>query len=265
MGWRLVWMLLLAVLLVYVGIHLWVRSPWFENWVEERLSELVGMEIQVGRIRATEALNLKLRDLIGMTELAGVEAKVVRVRWRLFRHEGDPWLESIRVDGGSITVAPDRRGRIQPVFLSRWMEQLPAWLEAGAVVREETDVALAAGGEDGVEPSSPLRMQLPYLRIQWGSVRICDAQGAERLMADGVSLERSVMTLPDGRKLMHTQADIQRIKLFGGSQLLGMHVEFMELDGRLFVVACEARDWGDVPQPVSKAEEYLALLDAMDE
>ena len=40
---------------------------------EAELSRMAGMEMRVGRIRATESLNLKLRDVISVSKDAGIE------------------------------------------------------------------------------------------------------------------------------------------------------------------------------------------------
>ena len=76
-----------------------VRTDVFRAQVEKELSRLAGMEMRVGRIRATESLNLRIRDAIGVSDVAGIEARIVRIRWHLFRPRGEPMLESVRVDG----------------------------------------------------------------------------------------------------------------------------------------------------------------------
>ena len=61
-GWRVLWSLLwrlaLAALLVYGVLQLFVRTNYFRLRVEAELSRMTGMEMRVGRIRATESLNL---------------------------------------------------------------------------------------------------------------------------------------------------------------------------------------------------------------
>ena len=69
--------LALVVLLVYGALQVLVRTDFFRSRVEAELSRLAGMEMRVGRIRATESLNLRIRDVIGVSKVAGIEARTV--------------------------------------------------------------------------------------------------------------------------------------------------------------------------------------------
>ena len=55
--WTRLWKLGLAVLLIYGALQVLVRTDFFRARVEAELSRLTGMEMRVGRIRATESLN----------------------------------------------------------------------------------------------------------------------------------------------------------------------------------------------------------------
>ena len=68
--WSFAWKWLLAIALVYGALQVLVRMNVFRSQVERELSRLAGMEMRIGRIRATESLNLRIRDAIGVSSLA---------------------------------------------------------------------------------------------------------------------------------------------------------------------------------------------------
>ena len=67
------WKLALVLALVYGALQILVRTDVFRAQVEDELSRLAGMEVRIGRMRATESLNLKIRDTIGISDVAGIE------------------------------------------------------------------------------------------------------------------------------------------------------------------------------------------------
>ena len=125
--WAFSWKLVLVLALAYGLMQVVVRTDFFRSQVEAELSHLAGMEMRVGRIRATESLNLRIRDAIGVSEVAGIESRLARIRWRLFRPRGEPMLESVRVDGLALTIAPAADGSIQPAILGKLSLKVFEW------------------------------------------------------------------------------------------------------------------------------------------
>jgi len=65
MGLRWVLTLLGIAVALYVAAQVVARTDWMKKTVEAELSRLSGMPVRIdGRIRATESLNLKIRDVI---------------------------------------------------------------------------------------------------------------------------------------------------------------------------------------------------------
>lgn len=255
----------LGVALVYGALQILVRTDLFRARVEAELSRLVGMEMRVGRIRATESLNLRFRDVIGVSEIAGIEARLTRLRWRIFRPRGEPMLESIRMDGLALTIAPDENGVLQPPFLGVWSKKVFEW--TGVPVPEPVAAAKTPGGGAGMRESAPAREPAHWssgpLVFRGVSVRWQDAQGNLLATVSGMDLTWVSMQLPNGGRVGHVDCRAAEVKVVKGPRILGLHVELIDAGDRQFLVALEAADWGSAPKPQPVEAEYRELLDAM--
>lgn len=257
--------LALAVLLVYGAAQLLVRTGFFRARVEAELSRLAGMEMRVGRIRATGSFNLQIRDVIGVSEVAGIEARRARIRWRLFRSRGAPRLESVRVDGLALTVAPDRAGRLQPAFLGSLSQQLFAWT---GLPRPAGPEPAAAGPRGVVEKAAAVESKWDRLRgplvLRGVSVRWQDAGGRLLAAVSGLDVEWMSMETSRGELVAHLDCRAAELRVTDGPQIRGLHVELVEAGGQRFLVALAAEDWGTLPPPKLPGAEARALLDALD-
>lgn len=266
--WAFGWKAALAFLLVYGVLQVLVRTDFFRSQVEAELSRLAGMEIRVGRIRATESLNVRLRNTIGVSEVAGIEVRTARIRWRLFRPRGEPMLESVRVDGLALTLAPDGDGTIQPAFLGKLSKKMLEW--AGAPLPKGLEKAdngkalvppdLAAEGPRALEDwiRGPLIFQNVSMRWQ-------DAEGNLLASVSGMDLTWMSEVTPNGGRISHVECRAEEIQVVEGPKIAGFHVELVEAGGKQFLVTLEAADWGGVPPPKKAEAEYRKLLDAMDQ
>jgi len=268
--WSIVWKLALLVLLFYGALQLWVRTDFFRSRVEKELSSLMGMEMRVGRIRATESLNLKIRDIISVSDVAGIEVRVARIRWRWFRPTGVSMLESLRVQGLSITVAPDADGVLQPPFLGSLSRQIFKWTGVSlpapsraspAPVTAETEVTAAkeASPRSALEALGGGPLSFRDVSIRWQ-----DAQGNLLASISGLNATRMSMELADGEQVAHVSCTVEKIKVERGPSLSGLRVEWVEAAGRWFLITLDAVDWGTVSRPRSEEDECRELLDAMD-
>lgn len=261
------WKLVLAGVVVYGLLQVMVRMDFFQSQVEKELSQLAGMEMRVGRIRATESLNLRIRDAIGVSSVAGIEARIARIRWRLFRPRGEPMLQSVRVDGLALTIAPDETGAIQPAFLARWSKNVFEWagmpLPKEWTGTEEMESASAAGGKGAADPPLETWIHGPLV-FQDVSVRWQDAQGNLKASVSGLDVVWTSMITPRGRRVSHLECRAAEIKVLNGPKLADVRLELVEADGKRFLVRLDAADWGGVPAPKSPDAEARELLDAMD-
>lgn len=264
--WRLVWTLLwqlgVAALLVYGVLQLLVRTDFFRARVEAELSRLTGMEMRVGRIRTTPSLNLKLRDVISVSQEAGFEARTVRLRWRFIRPRDVSWLESLRVEGLAVTFAPDARGVMQPAFLGNMSRML---LESAGANESEAAGSGApaethAGGAPGI-----LSGWIPGpIDVGWGSLRWQDAAGRLLASASGVELSWQSMALANGRHVAHLDCCVEDLKFENGPRISGLHLELLDAGDRQFLLALDATDWGAAAPPPAPDAEYRDLFEAMD-
>lgn len=261
----LVWWLALAMLVLYGLVQVGVRTEWFRRRVERELSRVTGMEMRVGRIRATEALNLKIRDVISVSEGPGIELRLVRVRWRIFRPRGDPMLESIRVDGWEATFAPDANGQLQPAVFGATLGSALDWAGIGFPPAQTS----AVPDTIGVPPETPSIPKpeissFPRLEMRWGTVLVQDAQGNAQATASGLELLLASMVPPEGGRVSHLEIRAEEVRVVNGPRIAGLHVELVDTGSRQFLATLEAADWGAAPPPRNREAEYRELLDAMD-
>ena len=264
-GWA--WKLALVLALVYGALQILVRTDVFRTQVEDELSRLAGMEIRIGRMRATEGLNLKIRDTIGISDVAGIEARVARVRWRLFRPRGAPMLESVRVDGLALTIAPDATGAIQPAFLGRLSRNVFAWTGLPAPSELATEREPDAGAAPAQKAGAPRSLEDWLggpLVLQNVSIRWQDAQGRLQASVSGMDVVWTPLVTPKGRRVSHLDCRMGEIKIVNGPRIADLHLEMVAVEGQRFLVDLQAADWGGAPPPAAPAAEARALLDAMD-
>ena len=255
------WWALVAALATYGLAQVAVRTEWFRLRVQEELSKAVGMEMRVGRIRATETLNLKIRDVISVSGDHGLELRLVRVRWRIFRPRGEPRIESVRVDGWAATLAPDEAGVLQPAAVGKNAGRAFAW--AGIGTGGSAAPKMAGEGE---RMESPMRLQgLPRLEMRWGTVRMQNAAGEVRATVAGLDLLWTTMRPPEGGRISHLDVRAAEVRIANGPRIAGLHVEWIDAGTKQFLAVLEAADWGTAAAPDTKEQEYRALLDAMDD
>ncbi len=260
-----IWKGTLAVALAYGALQVLVRTDVFRSQVEEELSRLAGMEVRIGRMRATESLNLKIRDAIGISDVAGIEARVARVRWRLFRPRGTPMLESVRVDGLALTIAPDDAGALQPAFLGRLSGNVFAWtgLPVPAELAAVPDAEAVPARPDGPARSLEEWLGGPLV-LQNVSVRWQDAQGLLRASVSGMDVVWTPLTTPKGRRVSHLDCRAAEIKVVNGPRIADLRLELVAVEDQRFLVTLQAADWGGAEPPPAPGAEARELLDAMD-
>ena len=260
-----IWKGTLAVALAYGALQVLVRTDVFRSQVEEELSRLAGMEVRIGRMRATESLNLKIRDAIGISDVAGIEARVARVRWRLFRPRGTPMLESVRVDGLALTIAPDDAGALHPAFLGRLSGNVFAWtgLPVPAELAAEPDAEAVPARPDGPARSLEEWLGGPLV-LQNVSVRWQDAQGLLRASVSGMDVVWTPLTTPKGRRVSHLDCRAAEIKVVNGPRIADLRLELVAVEDQRFLVTLQAADWGGAEPPPAPGAEARELLDAMD-
>ena len=258
-----VWWLVLLLLGLYGAVHGVVRTEFFRLRVEAELTQRLGMEMRVGRIRATESLNLKIRDVISVSEDAGIEARQVRIRWRLFRPRGAPWLEAVLIDGWAVTFAPDAAGVMQPALLDRVPEQILAWACPGGKGRP---AGKRPAGEKAAaeEAGKAFYRGIPTLALRGGTLRLQDEAGILVAAVAGLDVIQNSISLPNKEPISHLDVRAGVVQIAGGPRIVGLHVELVDAGDRQFLTQLAATDWGSAPRPRTAESEYRQLLDAMD-
>lgn len=259
----LVWRLALVLLVLYGLAQLGIRTEWFRRRVERELSRVAGTDVSVGHVRGTESLNLKIRDVISVTDEGGFDLRVVRIRWRLFRPRGASLLESVRVDGWEATFTADGRGPLSSSVLARMAEGMlvPAGVGLpGRPVRPAGQGLIAGGATD----SGGSLGDIPRLEMRWGTVQVRDAGGQALVSVSGLDVLWTAVRRPDGGRVSHLDLRAEEVQVANGPRIAGLHVELIEAGSRQFLGALEADDWGGAARPRSPEEDYRDLFDAMD-
>ena len=253
---RVVWRAALALVLGYGALQLAVRSNYFRTRVEAELTRVTGMPVRVGRIRATESLNLRIRDVISVAEEAGFEARLIRVRWP----RGEPLLESVRVDGLALTFAPDGEGEIQPAFLGDYARTAFEW----AGVRMEAPAERPAEDRPQAKPPGRGVRKTPQVVLRGMSIRFVDAKGNLQGSMRGVDVSWTAMSLPEGGRISYASCRIEEVRMANGARITGLRVKLIDTGDRQYLAGLDADNWGALPAPGNREKEYRQLLDSMD-
>ncbi len=263
---RIVWGILLAAALLYGGAQAGIRSPWFRVAVEHRLSKLAGMEVRIGDIRATESLNLRIGRVSALDERAGMEVRVLRVKWSFFAPRGLSRIHKLSAEDVTLTMAPDDDGRLMPAFVGDH-----AWELIGRLTRDMVPAAPVPdawpGGKDAVEETPSGIGGILHMRIVRGVFSLRDASGRERASARDISIDRIVERDADGHPVerLEVQADVLTVE---GMQLTGVDWAAERTDGSDWtVLRFTSDDWsGWTPADAEALDaatgEYRALLDS---
>ena len=272
-------LLLLAALalLAYAALQLFARSDLFRSRLEASLSALSGMPVRIdGRIRATEALNLKLRDVISTDGDAGLAVGTLRVRWRLFPPRGTSRIESIWLESVHLTLSVRPDGTVSPPFLAACARQaadfaaLPSLsaLPSPAPAPAAPSTPSAPAAETSPSDRNPVA-RIPLVRIQNADVHWRDADGVELASADGIDLTWTTSPIPelgmmprlrpgDPTQLSYFRGYAARIRLGSTLQIAGLRMEIADADGRPYLVLLEAADWGAHTPPPSRSDRSQA-------
>lgn len=265
---RIVWGLLLAAALLYGGAQAGIRSPWFRVAVERRLSKLAGMEVRIGDIRATESLNLRIGRISALDERAGMEVRVLRVKWSFAAPRGLSRIHKLSAEDVTLTMAPDDEGRLLPAFAGDRAWALLGRLTQGmvpAVPVAESDVWPAGPPAGGGAPH-PIG-GIPHVRIVRGVFSLRDASGRERASARDLELDHRVERDAEGRLLerLDVQAAVLTVE---GMQLTGVDWAAERAEGADWtVLRFSSDDWSgwapaDASALESAAGEYRELFDS---
>lgn len=262
---------------LYGAAQAGVRSPWFRVAVERRLSKAAGMEVHVGRIRATESLNLRIDTVSALEDRAGMEARVLRVKWSWFAPKGFSRIRKISIEDAVLTMAPDAEGHLLPAFAGARTWELVGSLTRGMVptvpegAEGGTLPGAAAAEAEGTASGRPHASVggIQHVRLVRGVFSVRDASGRERVAARDVEIDRAVSLDADGRRSERwdVQADVMEVE---GMQLTGIDwAAECTPDGGWKVTRFVSDGWSGW-EPAASAdavesatEQYRSLLDSI--
>lgn len=274
---RILWIAIAVAAVLYGVAQAGLRSPWFRVAVERRLSNAAGMEVRVGRIRPTESLNLRISDISVLEDRAGMEVKVLRVKWTFFARRGFSRVRKIIVEDAVLTMAPDEQGELLPAFVGERTWELVSSLTQGRLQNaaetpgenEGTGFAVPAdGGKDGGRLYREFG-GIRNVRLLRGTFSLRDSNGNERASAKDVDISRKIDFGADGRKVEHW--DVQAAMLSAeGMQLpnLDWTADFTEAGGwNITRFSSDGwSDWGPAPSQEEMertTEKYRELFDSI--
>lgn len=275
---RILWIAIAAAAILYGIAQAAVRSPWFRVAVERRLSKAAGMEVRVGRIRPTESLNLRLSDITALEDRAGLEVKVIRIKWTFFARRGFSRIRKLIVEDAVLTMAPDAEGRLLPSFAGDRAWELVSGLTQGRLPGPSEQPAAGAGAAAAEAGSAPARAAggmhrefggIRDVRLVRGTFSLRDAGGNERAAAKDVDIVRHVGFGEDGRRVERWEVQAAMLSA-EGMQLphLDWAAEFTEPGGwKVTRFASDGwSDWAPAASPDGidrTAEQYRELLDSI--
>lgn len=262
---RLFWGALAAAALLYGGMQATVRSPWFRVAVEHRLSELAGMEVRVSDIRATESLNLRIGGISALEDRAGMEVRVLRVKWSWFALRGFSRIRKLAAEDVTLTMAPDEEGHLLPAFIGDH-----AWELLGRLTQDMVPAAPApeVWPTDNGAPRKHRFGGIPHVRLLRGVFSLRDASGRERASARDLELDRRIERDADGRCIerLEVQAAVLSVE---GMQLTGVDWAAERVEGGEWTVIRFVSDgwsgWApaDADGVEAATEMYRGLLDSI--
>jgi hypothetical protein len=279
---RIVWIAIAVAALLYGAAQAAIRSPWFRVAVERRLSKATGMEVRVGRIRPTESLNLRISDISVLEDRAGMEVKVLRVKWTFLARRGFSRIRKLIVEDAVLTMAPDDEGNLLPSFVGDRAWELVSGLTQGRLQNPPDADAANGHGPGGTVPvregDAPARTGgqtsrdfagIRNVRLIRGTFSLRDAGGNERASAKDVEIGRRIDLDAEGRRV--ERWNVQAAMLSAeGMQLpnLDWSAEFTE-EGGWNVTRFASDGWSawspaESPDGVERTtEEYRKLLDSI--
>ena len=270
------WALTLAgiAVVLYIAAQIVARTDWMRNKVEAELSRLSGMPVRIdGRIRATESLNLKIRDVISYEGESGLRVGILRIRWRLFAPKGESHVEAVWAENVSLTLTVGADGTIRPSFLGDCGRQAAVYAGLPVLSREATPaeqaVEQAADGDakadgEGVKARPALEV-LPLLRIQNARVRWCGADGEEIASAEGIDITWRTLGLPeigmnpvlgpgDDLTVSHLRGYAESVVVPPSVHVAGLRLELIHAGTKNYLSHLSATDWGRQKPPQNPAE-----------
>lgn len=256
----------MAVLLaLYALLNLLSRTPFVRHKVEDALSSVTGIPMEVRRVRATASLGLKIHGIIGADGEAAVSADTLLLSWRPF-----PWrVHDITLDTPRISFGPRADGVIAP-FPD--LDSRHFFPQIGLNVAAWNPPPDGGGGEqnnaDAMENSEKSTQNPPWwshFKCRQGTLRWVDADGGVAAEASGVQLLLDAMRTRPGPTVIHADIQIARLNLAGKNRLTDGHLVLVCTAQRAFLVSLTAAAWGPSapPAPASRAAKTLELLQAL--
>lgn len=281
---RIALILLALAAVVYLVLQLVARSHGFRNSLEGRLSRLSGIPLHIdGRVRATEALNLKIRGIRGVEGDTGLSIDTARLRWRMFPPDHESRLSSIWLEGVRLSFATDAEGAVHPAFLGAMVRRVASLAGIRDAVPDLPDPAapdLDIPVPTPVEPvdaspadygfsRNPLS-NIPLIRVQNASLHWRDPDGNEIATASGIDFTWHTLPLPElGMMPRLTASDVARVSYLRGyadhvrlgrTHITGLRLEFIQAGSSQYLVLLEAEDWGALPPPRPAAADAQDLF-----
>lgn len=202
--WRAILIAVAAAAILYGVAQAGIRSPWFRVAVERRLSEASGMEVRVGRIRPTESLNLRIGDISALEDRAGMEVKVLRVKWSFLASRTGSHIRKLVVEDAVLTMAPDDEGNLLPAFAGQRA------LELVALLAKElpADAPDRGGGEPSDGRMHRKTGSIGHVRLVRGAFSLRDASGRERAGGRDFEIDRTIGVDASGRRTENWETQV---------------------------------------------------------
>lgn len=218
--WNLVCSLLIALIL-YVGIHMLIRTEGTRSMIADRISIWTKLPVSLGHCQATPLLGLRLDNL----EFPGVKIPEARIKFNVFAGflEGTPWIEKLILQEPELKLKRDAKsGQWEPFVLHKIGSHL------GAVVgANKTDIPAAENLPRF--PESVLNAKTIFL-LERAKVHWLNESGIELAYITSIDSSVKVVAFSD-RKAIQTFLKCGHIKMASGKLLRDLELETVKIEG----------------------------------
>lgn len=266
---------LIMVAVIYVGLFLVFRTNGFLSYVEEKLSERLGLTMRVQKVSSDLRLNILIYGVVseGVERKgeAGIKAEKMKITWSLagLVRPGRHAVSGIELEKGRLSMAPDDTGAWAPAVLGDMGSRMAKWggfelqKKAAKPAAGSTGVTNAGSGEVKVAEKPEVTEDL-RVKISGGSVLWWDGQGKELAHIEGLHLSRTPVVLPNRQLVHYIMGFDEAAVVNGGRQFNRLNVELLVTEKRTMVLDFTT-DWkpGNKSRAMKKEEGRSPEQDLM--
>jgi len=252
--------ILLLLGIGYCAALLALQTDGFRSYTETWLEDHLGVELSVGEVRATAALNLVLQDVqTGKGPVAGepgIHIGSALVRWSALGFlTGKGALKGLDIDDVYLSFIQDKNGEWKPECLAAIGDRLAGWM--GLDVSGNTASSGSSSKRRLVGPGSEVAgiTDNIQLHVKDGLIKWWNQYGHEIAGVEGLNLEVTPLPL-SRRKMTHYFLSLEHAHGPKKSVMDDFSLEMLYTGGQTIVLYCTVAH-KSTPAVEKKPEEKL--------